>query len=119
MAWNDEVLVGSTASSPGYIVDALLEDAEVRVSEDGEEIAPEERIPVERPLPRTTDADAKGDVKRLDRKLDETLYLIVKKDGGENEKGEWGFPEGQVMTEEGLHQVCFFFPCYLHPRITV
>ncbi|KAK4169372.1 39S mitochondrial ribosomal protein L46-domain-containing protein [Cladorrhinum sp. PSN259] len=116
MAWNDEVLVGSTTSSPEAIVECLLEDAEVRVSEDGEEIAAEERVPVEKPLPRQTEADAKKDVKRLDRKLDETLYLVVKRivevevEGEEakepktEKREQWGFPEGQVVTEEGLHQ---------------
>ncbi|KAK4230875.1 39S mitochondrial ribosomal protein L46-domain-containing protein [Podospora fimiseda] len=100
MAWNDEVLVGSTTSDPQHIVETLLKDAEVRVSEDGEEIAPEERIPVERPMPRTTEADEKNDVRRLDRRLDETLYLVVKR----GEENEWGFPEGQVPTQEALHE---------------
>ncbi|KAK3987910.1 39S mitochondrial ribosomal protein L46-domain-containing protein [Cladorrhinum sp. PSN332] len=104
MSWNDEVLVGSTTSDPEAIVESLLKDAEVRVSEDGEEIAAEERVPVERPLPRRTEADEKNDVKRLDRRLDETLYLVVRR-GDDGEKGgEWGFPEGQVPTEEVLHQ---------------
>ncbi|KAK4661736.1 uncharacterized protein QC763_707210 [Podospora pseudopauciseta] len=99
MAWNDEVLVGSTASSPETLTEVLLKDAEVRVSEDGELIAPEEIVPVEKPMPRRTEADEKGDKTRLDRKLDETLYLVVKK----GREGKWGFPMGQVETDEALH----------------
>ncbi|KAK0674234.1 39S mitochondrial ribosomal protein L46-domain-containing protein [Cercophora samala] len=98
MAWNDEVLVGSTASSPETLTEVLLKDAEVRVSEDGELIAPEEIVPVEKPMPRRTEADEKGDETRLDRRLDETLYLVVK-----GREGRWGFPMGQVTTEEALH----------------
>ncbi|KAK4156737.1 39S mitochondrial ribosomal protein L46-domain-containing protein [Chaetomidium leptoderma] len=86
MAWNDEVLVGSTTSSPADVVERLLADAEVRVSEDGEPIADEERVPVEKPMPRRTEADKKGDVRRLDRALERTLYLVVRK-GGEGDQG--------------------------------
>ncbi|KAK4177367.1 39S mitochondrial ribosomal protein L46-domain-containing protein [Triangularia setosa] len=99
MAWNDEVLVGSTASSAEALTEALLKDAEVRVSEDGELIAPEEIVPVEKPMPRRTEADEKNEKTRLDRKLDETLYLVVKN----GKTKQWGFPVGQVTTEEALH----------------
>lgn len=105
MAWNDEVLVGSTTSSPEEVLNRLLADAEVRVSEDGEPIAPEERVPVERPMPRRTEADEKGDVRRLDRKLDRTLYLVVRRQVGEKGEGVWEFPAGVVPTEETLHEV--------------
>jgi len=103
MAWNDEVMIGSTTSSWEYMYERLLKDAEVRVSEDGEPIPEEERVPVERPMPRRTEADEKNDVRRLDRALDKTLYLVVKK--GEGENAVWGFPEGPVLTEEALHEV--------------
>ncbi|KAK4192108.1 39S mitochondrial ribosomal protein L46-domain-containing protein [Podospora australis] len=106
MAWNDEVLTGSTTSSPENVLEALLADAEARVSEDGEIMAPEERVPVERPVPRKTEADEKNDVRRLDRALDRTLYLVVKREvevGGKKE-AIWGFPTGLVHTEEGLHE---------------
>ncbi|KAG7290812.1 hypothetical protein NEMBOFW57_000816 [Staphylotrichum longicolle] len=102
LAWNDEVLVGSTTSSPSEVVDKLLADAELRVSEDGEPIAAEERVPVERPMPRRTEADEKGDVRRLDRALDRTLYLVVRR--GEGEGAVWEFPTGLVPTEETLHE---------------
>jgi large subunit ribosomal protein L46 len=103
MGWNDEVLVGSTTSDPEQVREKLLADAEVRVSEDGEPIAAEERVPVERPMPRRTEADEKGDVRRLDRKLDRTLYLVVRR--GEGEESVWEFPTGAVRTEEALHEV--------------
>ncbi|KAK4146274.1 39S mitochondrial ribosomal protein L46-domain-containing protein [Dichotomopilus funicola] len=102
MAWNDEVLVGSTTSDPQVVVEKLLADAEMRISEDGEPITAEERVPVERPMPRRSEADEKGDVKRLDRAMDRTLYLVVRK--GEGEEGVWGFPAGMVMTEETLDE---------------
>ncbi|KAH6849975.1 39S mitochondrial ribosomal protein L46-domain-containing protein [Chaetomium sp. MPI-CAGE-AT-0009] len=104
MAWNDELLTGSTTSDPAELVERLLADAEVRVSEDGEPIAPEERVPVERPAPRRTEADEKGDVKRLDRAMDRTLYLVVKREGAKGEEGVWEFPTGPVPTDEALHE---------------
>jgi large subunit ribosomal protein L46 len=105
MGWNDEVMMGSTTSDPADVVEQLLADAEVRVSEDGEPIPVEERVPVERPAARRTEADEKGDVRRLDRKLERTLYLVVEKKG-EDGKAVWGFPTGMVPTEETLHEVC-------------
>lgn len=106
MAWNDEVLVGSQTSSRKHMVEKLLADAEMRVSEDGEEIPAEDRVPVEKPMPRRTEADEKGDVKRLDRALDKTLYLVVKKKAEkEGEEAKWMFPTGVVPTDEGLHEV--------------
>ncbi|KAK4106259.1 hypothetical protein N658DRAFT_563159 [Parathielavia hyrcaniae] len=103
MGWNDEVLVGSTTSTREHMMDRLLRDAELRVSEDGEPVAADERVPVERPMPRRTEADDKGDVRRLDRALDRTLYLVVRR-GGEGEGAAWEFPTGPVRTEEMLHE---------------
>ncbi|GAB1320268.1 54S ribosomal protein L17 mitochondrial [Madurella fahalii] len=104
-AWNDEVLVGSTTPDPANIVERLLADAEVRISEDGEPIPPEDRVPIERPQPRRTEADEKNDVRRLDRALDRTLYLIVRRKVEEVEgDGMWEFPAGYVLTEETLHE---------------
>ncbi|KAK1780935.1 39S mitochondrial ribosomal protein L46-domain-containing protein [Copromyces sp. CBS 386.78] len=105
MAWNDELLVASQTSSRAQTVEKLLADAEMRVSEDGEEIPAEDRVPVEKPMPRRTEADEKNDVKRLDRALDRTLYLVVKKKAEkEGEEAKWVFPTGVVPTEEGLHE---------------
>ncbi len=97
----DEVLVGSTLGEQEAIRAALLADAEVRVSEDGERIPDAERVPVEPTQSRRTAADEKGDVRRLDRALDQTLYLVV-----QGQDGVWGFPTGDVYTSENLHEVC-------------
>ncbi|KAI1404019.1 39S mitochondrial ribosomal protein L46-domain-containing protein [Hypoxylon fuscum] len=98
-AWNDELLVGSTLSNEDRVREILLKDAENRVTEDGEEADPEEIVPVERPTDRITEADKTNDVRRLDRKLDRTLYLIV-----QGSDGKWQFPTEDVPTEEHLHE---------------
>jgi len=99
-AWNDELLVGSTLSNEERLRDILLKDAELRVTEDGEEAPPDEIVPVERPMDRITEADKTNDVRRLDRKLDRTLYLIVQRNDG-----HWMFPTEDVPTDERLHEV--------------
>ncbi|KAI0389876.1 39S mitochondrial ribosomal protein L46-domain-containing protein [Xylariaceae sp. FL0594] len=98
-AWNDELLVGSTLSSEERMREILLKDAELRVTEDGEKAPPDEVVPVERPMDRVTEADKTNDVRRLDRKLDRTLYLVVKREGG-----PWQFPTEDVPTDERLHE---------------
>ncbi|CAG8712006.1 12840_t:CDS:2, partial [Ambispora leptoticha] len=50
---------------------------------------------------RITDADRIDDVKSLDRALQRTLYLIVKKP---REMHAWQFPQGGVRTNEYLHE---------------
>ncbi|PHH91028.1 hypothetical protein CDD83_1921 [Cordyceps sp. RAO-2017] len=97
-AWNDELKVGDPLSSQERLVDSLLRDGEARVSDDAELIPPENVVPVERPLPRETDADRAGDVTRLDRRLDRTLYLVVRGRDG------WGFPADSVAHDENLHE---------------
>jgi large subunit ribosomal protein L46 len=51
------------------------------------------------PNPRTTAADKAGDIKSLIRKLDRTLYLVVK-----NQSNEWKFPSFQLNHHEPLHE---------------
>ncbi|UNI14290.1 hypothetical protein JDV02_000934 [Purpureocillium takamizusanense] len=99
-AWDDELKVGDELSSQESLLNSLLKDAETRVSDDAEVIAPEDVVPVERPAERETEADRTGDVRRLDRKLDRTLYLVVK-----GEDGAWGFPADVVPKDENLHDV--------------
>lgn len=102
-AWDDELRVGDALSDQESIVRSLLRDAEARVSDDAELIAPEDVVPVEPPVDRVTEADRGGDAKRLDRQLDRTLYLVVKgKDG-------WGFPADVIPKDENLHEVSLFF----------
>jgi large subunit ribosomal protein L46 len=125
--WNDELLVSELESEkekgskemgkmgiaePKYIADALMRDARVRAVEGKDGAAIEVREgevvhgdkDVERPLGRWTDADRKGDVRRLDRQLARTLYLVVKR-----EQGGWGFPAGELVGWENLHQVGYSF----------
>jgi large subunit ribosomal protein L46 len=98
-AWDDELRVGDQLSAQESVLDSLLKDAEARVSDDAEVIAADDVVPVERPVERATEADKKGDVTRLDRQLDRTLYLVVKgKDG-------WVFPADVVAKDENLHEV--------------
>ena len=101
-AWNDEVLVGAQESDFEHQVGKLIEDAE----QSGLEDAPDttgakkmEREPVEKPMPRITEADQKNDTKSLNRALQRTLYLLVK-----NKEGQWQFPQDR-LNEENLHGV--------------
>ncbi|KAI0122116.1 39S mitochondrial ribosomal protein L46-domain-containing protein [Daldinia grandis] len=98
-AWNDELLVGSTLSNEERIREILLKDAENRVTEDGDKADPDEVLPVEQPMDRITEADKANDVRRLDRKLDRTLYLLVRASDG-----KWQFPSEDVPTDEHLHE---------------
>lgn len=101
-AWDDEALVddGEELASPEYIRERLYTEAESRVSEDGEALSFEDRLKIERPMSRKTEADRTGDVKRLDRALDRTLYLVVR-----DSMGRWRFPSDEVRPDEGLHEV--------------
>lgn len=104
-AWDDELLAGGQGeklADPAALREALYTDAESRVSEDGERLSFEDRLRVERPFPRRTEADRTGDVRRLDRALDRTLYLVVKKNGDQL----FRFPQDDVWPDEGLHEVC-------------
>jgi large subunit ribosomal protein L46 len=56
--------------------------------------------PVEKPMPRETEADRTNDQRSLDRLMQRSLYLVVK-----NEEGRWVFPDGRVQGRETLHQV--------------
>jgi len=98
-AWNDELLVGAQESELETQVECLLKDTEapgVGSDEMGEPM----KETVERPMPRVTEADKKGDEKSLDRRLDRTLYLLVK-----GSEGRWGFPASVLIGRENLHDV--------------
>ncbi|KAF8848712.1 hypothetical protein BDZ45DRAFT_681042, partial [Acephala macrosclerotiorum] len=110
LGWNDEILVKEKEMvEPKYISDMLVKDSIVRAVEGKDGLAVEVKEGeegslgvgevIDRPLGRVTDADRRGDVRRLDRQLARTLYLVVKrKDGG------WGFPSGELVGRENLHQ---------------
>jgi len=100
--WNDELLIGDRLSEPEEQIERLVKDAEVEVKErdvqgEGEVLKKEE---VERPMPRITEADKTGDLKSLDRRLEKTLYLLVKRG-----KGQWEFPKAMLQKNESLHTV--------------
>ncbi|PQE03592.1 Ribosomal L46 protein [Rutstroemia sp. NJR-2017a BVV2] len=94
--WNDEVLVGSEVGEPERVREVLVREAEGREEEvGGEEV---QGIEV---YPRETEADRKGDMRSLERRLAETLYLVVK--GGREGENAWGFPRGELLGREMLH----------------
>ena len=98
--WNDEVLVGAKESEPEAQVEALLWDAEVEGLK-GEEEQEVKKHEVEKPMPRFTKADEVGDTKSLDRKMQRTLYLVVR----EGREGKWWFPNDVLVGKESLHTV--------------
>jgi len=86
---------------------ALVEDAEGGTVK-GEEKAHEgikrrTEVGVQKPLPRRTQADEMADVRSLDRKMDRTLYLLLR-----NNEGRWRFPEDEIKGREGLDSVSLF-----------
>ena len=121
-AWNDEVLVGDETAELESQREALIRDAEGKLikgaepagdkGEDQEKVSgdaqavggtrKELELHVERPAPRSTEADKKNDTRSLNRKLDQTLYLLVK-----SKEGRWRFPEDRMFVREDLNQVCF------------
>lgn len=100
--WDDELLMdqGRALADPDRVRETLYLEAESRVSEDGERLSFEDRLRVDRPHGRETEADRTGDVTRLDRKLDRTLYLVVTRS-----HGSWELPMALVQPDEVLHEV--------------
>ncbi|KAF2126223.1 hypothetical protein P153DRAFT_388966 [Dothidotthia symphoricarpi CBS 119687] len=101
-AWNDEILTGAQESNFEWQVERLLEDAET-TGADAQETATTaaskkvDHEPVDRPMPRVTEADLQNDTKSLNRALQRTLYLLVK-----DKEGNWQFPQDR-LDEENLH----------------
>jgi len=54
-------------------------------------------------MPRESEADKKGDVRSLDRRMDRNLYLLVH---GKDQAGKpaWRFPQGGLEQGELLHE---------------
>ena len=98
--WNDELLVGARESEPEEQIEALIQDAQVEVKE-GDDSSVVKKQDVERPHPRATEADQKGDLRSLNRALHRTLYLLVKLDKNDR----WGFPSSFMVGKESLHTV--------------
>ena len=70
------------------------------------------------PAQSYTQADELNDLKSLQRKLQETLVLLVKK---QNNLGMWAAPQGEVInTSKTLKQVCWsYIDTYTQPKILV
>lgn len=121
-AWHDELLSTDAAkgqvgtemgklglAEPKWIVESLVRDSKIRAVEgkDGAPVEVEEgmeeakNLEVEKPVSRFSEADRKNDMKRLDRAMTRTLYLLVQ---GQDDK--WTFPSGELIGRENLHQVC-------------
>jgi len=96
--WHDELLVGASESEPEKQLEAIIKDAEVPGIAN-EELGESSVEPVEKPMPRVTEADKAGDEKSLNRKLQNTLYLIVK-----GSEGRWSFPTSGLVGKENLHE---------------
>ncbi|KAL3419162.1 50s ribosomal subunit l30 [Phlyctema vagabunda] len=99
LGWNDEALVGNKLGEPEVIAETLVKDSQLRTVEGQKASEVVEGIKVDNPLPRITEADRTRDLKRLDRKLGRTLYLVVRR-----ADGNWGFPSGPLIGKENLHQ---------------
>ncbi|KAJ2480801.1 hypothetical protein EV174_003626, partial [Coemansia sp. RSA 2320] len=69
------------------------------VKEDEDVVEKSEAVRSIEVSPRETEADATGDQQSLERKLDRTLYLVVK-----SSAGEWTLPQGEIKSEELLHE---------------
>ncbi len=97
--WNDELLVGAKESEVEHVVDALITDAESTGSTE-EQVGERKKDKVDRPQPRQTDADRRGDLSSLNRRLDRTLYLLA-----EQPEGRWTLPSSDLRPRENLYQV--------------
>jgi large subunit ribosomal protein L46 len=99
-SWNDEVLVDDEAGNPQRIVEQLV-DEEGRQAE----FVGDSRLTATAGLKRTTEADEKNDQRSLQRRLQRTLYLLVKSQSRDGKAENWAFPSGILQGREGLHQV--------------
>lgn len=120
-AWNDEILMGNKVSEPEDVIKKLLADEsrEGRSLGEKKELTEEGEVKEKGEDPmaglrRETEADRKEDTKSLERKLDRTLYLLVRRGEkglqGEREKRCWGFPSSEVVEKEGVREVrCHMF----------
>lgn len=99
-SWNDEVLVGDQAANPEKVLTQLV-DEEGRQNE----FVGESGLTETAGLKRKTQADEKNDQRSLERRLQRTLYLLVRKKGKEGQPESWGFPTGTLEGAEGLSKV--------------
>ncbi|KAH0841746.1 hypothetical protein AYO21_01022 [Fonsecaea monophora] len=108
-AWNDEVLVGDETGKPEKILEQLITE-EGRADE-----FTGQGDPKFAGLRRVTGADESNDQRSLERRLQRTLYLLVKlknksgqakgqEVGDDSERWLWRFPSGPVIGFEGLKE---------------
>ena len=100
-SWNDEVLVGDGTADPEKLVTQLV-DEEGRSNE----FVGESGLVETAGLKRRTKADETRDTRSLERSLQRTLYLLVKRRAREGKPETWMFPTGSIHGGEGLNQVC-------------
>jgi len=127
-------LIGDETAELEAQREALIRDAEGRLIKGAEPVGDKEanqekvsgdaqmgggsrkelELHVERPAPRITEADKKNDTTSLNRKMDQTLYLLVK-----SKEGRWRFPEDRMFVREDLNQVSYFSCLHIpHPMLT-
>ena len=99
-SWNDEVLVGDETGNPEKIVEHLV-DEEGRSGE----FVGESGLTETAGLKRMTKADETNDQRSLERSLQRTLYLLVRRKAREGKAEAWVFPAGVIKGGEGLNQV--------------
>lgn len=99
-SWNDETLVGDDTADPQKIVAQLVEE-EGRAGE----FVGDSGLVDTAGLKRRTPADEHNDQRSLERMLQRTLYLLVKRKAREGKPESWVFPSGMLVGREGLHQV--------------
>jgi large subunit ribosomal protein L46 len=99
-SWNDEVLVGDASGSPQTILERLI-DEEGRQTE----FVGDSGLIETAGLKRKTAADEKNDQRSLERLLQRTLYLLVRRKAREGKPENWVFPNGSLEGREGLNQV--------------
>ncbi|KAF2086474.1 hypothetical protein K490DRAFT_74419 [Saccharata proteae CBS 121410] len=96
--WHDELLIGAQESEPDHQVEALIRDAETPNTVGGSNAEASKKFePLERPMPRVSEADKTGDQKSLNRLLQRSIYLLVK-----NAAGKWVLPHDRLVGREHL-----------------
>lgn len=100
-AWNDELLVGAQESEPMHQVNAIINDAEsleVSAQEIGQTVMKNQTTTTL--AARETEDDKNGNEASLNRKLQDSVYLLV-----QQENGDWEFPTTTLDSWESLRQV--------------
>ncbi|KAI9641512.1 hypothetical protein NHQ30_010321 [Ciborinia camelliae] len=99
--WNDEVMIGGAEEKVGEWDEIAGKLVEEGMGDEGDQVVLEKRVGSE---------EVEGDRRSLARKLDETLYLLVKVGGKTTDRegniidvDVWEFPRGDLQGNEVLH----------------